>query len=156
MLVLSFINTGLYLLSELMLSLMLPTMNEFYANNPQQFPDEWGIMIERMLSLPQWYFVLLAVLDIASVAGLVLMWRLRKNGFHCYTLAKLMLMLMPLLFLDRSFVSIGDIMIGVLFIAYYFFLFKQLGIFDGSWSSQSPAGEGPVEDSPDDEPSQEN
>ena len=63
---------------------------------------------------------------------MLLMWQLRKNGFHCYTLAKLMLMLMPLLFLDRSYVGFGDMMMAVLFIVYYFFLMKSLGAFGGT------------------------
>ena len=54
---------------------------------------------------------------------------LRKNGFHYYTLSKLLLMLMPVLFLDRSFVGIGNIMIGILFIALYFYLLRSLGVF---------------------------
>lgn len=135
LLVFSYINTGMFLLSELIGASMLPQMNDYYHSNTSLFPDEWSILMERMLGIPQWYFLLLAVLDIASIAGMVLMWRLRKNGFHCYALSKLLLMLMPLLFLDRSFVGIGNIMIGILFIAYYYFLLKGLSSYtpaDGS------------------------
>ena len=38
-------------------------------------------------------------------------------------------MLLPMLFLDRSYVGIGDIMLGVLFIAYYFLLLRALQVF---------------------------
>lgn len=130
LLVMSFIDTGLYLISELMSGIMLPWMTEYAEAHPELLPDQWGILLERALSIPQWYYLLCAVLDAASFAGLVLMWHLRKNGFHCYALAKLLLMLMPMLFLGRSFVGVGNIMIGVFFIAYYFFLMKSLGTFD--------------------------
>lgn len=33
---------------------------------------------------------------------------------------------MPLLFLDRSFVGVGNIMLGVLFIVYYYYLMRVL------------------------------
>ena len=131
LLVLSFINTGFYLISELFSGICMPWMQEYYTNNPSIMPEEYKQLIDRAFQIPQWYYILSAILDAASIAGLVLMWRLRKNGFHCYTLAKLLLMILPLLFLDRSFVGIGNIMLGVLVIAYYFFLMRSLGLFSG-------------------------
>lgn len=140
----SFISTGIYFISELVSGLALPGLREYYAANPNILPDQWGILLERSLSIPQWYYFLLAILDAASIAGLVLMWKLRKNGFHCYTLSKLLLMLMPMLFLDRSFVGVGNIMIALLFIVWYLYLMRSLGAF-GNMASQDGA-EGPEEE----------
>lgn len=126
LLVLSFINTGLYLLSELLSAALLPTMTQFFEANPDIVPDELAIMIDRSLNIPQWYYLLTALLDIISIVGLIKMWHLRQNGFHYYTLTKLLLILLPVLFLDRMFVSIGDIMIAVLMIAYYFVLMRGI------------------------------
>ena len=128
LLVISFIVSGLYFLSELVSGLTLPWM-----------PDQWNILLERSLSIPQWYYLLCALLDAISVIGLVLMWRLRRNGFHCYALSKLLLMLMPLLFLDRSYVGAGNIMLGVLFIVYYYYLMR---ILTSSTDVTPPASEG--------------
>ena len=135
MLVFSFIYTGMYVLGHLSLGLSGETMREAmmqtYITMLEQNDDfkAAAIMMERFLDVPQWYYLLCALLDAVSLLGMALMWRLRRNGFHCYALAKLLLMLLPLLFLDRSFVAIGDMMLAVLFIVYYFFLLKVLGAF---------------------------
>lgn len=137
LLVLSFINTGSWLLSHFALCIstdaMRQTMMDVYnvmADKNQDLKSA-VIMMERFFAVPQWYYLLCVLLEAASVVGMVLMWRIRKNGFHCYALSKLLLIMLPLLFLDRSFVAIGDIMIAVLFIVYYFFLLKALGAFGG-------------------------
>lgn len=145
LLVISFIYTGIMLIGELISGIALPWMTRYYATHPNAVPDEWGIMLERSLSIPQWYYFLTALLDAVSVVGLVLMWRLRKNGFHCYTLAKLLLVLMPMLFLSRSYIGIGNIMVCVLMIGFYFYLMRALGTFKGG--SSTPASVDPDDNS---------
>ena len=138
LLVISFIYTGMWALCHFMLGITnieaRTAIQEVYntlAEKNESY-SAFAIMCEKMFAVPQWYYLICGLLDAISFAGLMLMWRLRKNGFHCYTLAKLLLMLMPLLFLDRSYVGFGDMMMAVLFIAYYFFLMKSLGAFGGS------------------------
>ena len=137
LLILSFISTGMYFLSGLISGLALPWMRDYYSAHPNAVPDEWGLLLERSLSIPQWYYLLCALLDAVSIVGLVLMWRLRKEGFHCYTLAKLLLVLMPMLFLSRSFIGLGNIMMCVLMIGFYFYLMRALGTFSGGASPTS-------------------
>lgn len=140
LLIISFISTGTWALSHLMLGLTgtdtRASMMEVYqalADRNEAF-SPYAILCEKLFAVPQWYYLICALLDAVSFGGLLLMWRVRKNGFHCYTLAKLLLMLMPLLFLDRSYVGFGNMMMAVLFIVYYFFLMKSLGAFGGSSS----------------------
>ena len=137
LLILSFIYTGIMFIGELISGMALPWMTRYYAAHPDAVPDEWGILLERSLSIPQWYYFLTALLDAVSIVGMVLMWRLRKNGFHCYTLAKLLLIAMPMLFLSRSFIGIGNIMVCVLMICIYFYLMRALGTFSGGASPTS-------------------
>ena len=128
MLVISFICTGVYCLFDLLAGIGLPWMADYCAENQEKLPGAWVILIERKLSIPQWYYLLSAVLDVASLGGVVLMWRMRRNGFFSYSLAKVLLMLMPMLFLDRSYVGVGNMMVAVLFIVCYFLLMRSLGI----------------------------
>lgn len=133
LLVISFFNTGNSLLGELLLGFSGPDVRSAIMGMYEQLPEKYSvyaIAMHKVLEIPQWYCLLQAVLDAASIAGLVLMCRLRKNGFHCYTLSKLLLMMMPMLFLSRSYVSIGDMMIAALVIVYYFFLMKAMGAFE--------------------------
>lgn len=149
LLILSFIYTGAWTLCHFMLGASGPETRETMMGVYQTLAEKndtyepYAIMCERLFAVPQWYYVICGLLDAISFVGLLLMWRLRRNGFHCYTLAKLLLMLMPLLFLDRSYVGLGDIMIGILFIVYYFFLLKGIGLFGGSSPKRDNA---PVEE----------
>lgn len=131
LLVISFVVTGSQLIWEIMgIAGMFPRIHDIYTNNPSEVNDIFAIRMEQEMAVPQWYNLLRGFLDLTSCVGLALMWRLRKNGFHAYTLSKLLLMLLPMLFLDRSYVGTGDIMIAILFIAYYFFLLKGLNAFN--------------------------
>ena len=138
LLIISFIYTGMWVLCHFMLGFtgsdMQQSMLEVYQSMSEKNESfsAYAIFCEKLFAVPQWYYIICGLLDAISFVGLLLMWRIRKNGFHSYTLAKLMLMLMPLLFLDRSYVGFGDMMMAVLFIAYYFFLMKSLGAFGNS------------------------
>ena len=136
LLIISFIYTGMWVLCHFMLGFtgsdMRQSMLEVYQSMSEKNESfsAYAIFCEKLFAVPQWYYIICGLLDAISFVGLLLMWRIRKNGFHSYTLAKLMLM--PLLFLDRSYVGFGDMMMAVLFIAYYFFLMKSLGAFGNS------------------------
>jgi len=147
LLVMSFIFSGSYLLLGLEFSFASQMIGDIFTSYSGKMAEEYHLVIDRELAKPQWYHLLCTLLNATSIVGLVMMWNLRKNGFHCYTLSKLLLMLMPILFMGRSYVAIGDIMIAILFIAYYFFLLKNLGAFNPPDASSAPVP--PESDSPD-------
>ena len=126
LLVITFIFAGLSAFSYLMTALLLPTMQHIYADNPSILPEQFSLMMQQMLDTPRGYFLGAGLLYTLEVLGAALMWRLRWTGFHCYTLARLLLLLLPLLFLGRGFVGIGDIMMALLFVAVYYMLMRQL------------------------------
>lgn len=129
LLVITFISAGLSALVYLIMGATLPTVKEYYAANPSLLPEQFATFMQRMLEVPQTYYVGCGILYAVEVLGGAFMWTLRPAGFHCYTLARLLLLVMPLLFLGRGFVSIGDIMFAVLFIFVYWSLLRQLGAF---------------------------
>ena len=45
LLVISFIVSGLYFLSELVSGLTLPWMQRYYAAHPEVMPDQWNILL---------------------------------------------------------------------------------------------------------------
>lgn len=126
LLVITFIFAGLSAFSYLMTALLLPTMQQIYADNPTMLPEQFSVMMQQMLDTPRGFFLGAGLLYVLEVLGAALMWRLRWSGFHCYTLARLLLLLLPALFLGRSFVGIGDIMMALLFVAVYYMLMRQL------------------------------
>ncbi len=119
MLVLSMVNAGTSVLSNLILGFMAPTMGEMFENGSLPLPEELTEAIRTLTRIPQYYFFIVALFWGLSFYGALSMWKLRKTGFHCYTLAQLILLLIPLVFLGKSYVSLGDIMFTLLFIAYY-------------------------------------
>lgn len=137
LLVISFVVSGSHLLSYLLTGTSLPFIKEEMLEVAKDLPDQFALIIDKALAVPQWYYLVAALLNVASVVGLTLMWKLKGSGFHCYTISKLLLMLMPLLFLDRSYIGIGDIMMAILFIVYYFVLLRMLGVLGGKNSVTS-------------------
>lgn len=126
LLVLTFIFSGLSAFSYLMTSLLLPTMQRLYTDNPAILPEQFSVMMQQLLDTPRGYFLGAGLLYLLEVLGAAFMWRLHWTGFHCYTLARLLLLLLPALFLGRGFVGIGDIMFALLFVAVYYMLMRQL------------------------------
>lgn len=132
LLVLTFIYAGLSCFAYLLTSAMLPSMQQFYEANRSMFPEQVHTMMTTMLDIPRGYFFAAGLLYGVELFGAVLMWNLRPSGFHSYTLARMLLLLVPLLFLGRGFLGLGDVMMAALFIFVYWMLMKQLGAFSSA------------------------
>ena len=146
LLVITFIFAGLSAFSYLVTAAMLPSMQQIYAANPTMLPEQFSVMMQQLMDTPRGYFLGAGLLYVLEVLGAALMWRLRWSGFHCYTLARLLLLLLPLLFLGRGFVGIGDVMMALLFVAVYYMLMRQL-----TAEANPPAGQ---PEPPHDEPAE--
>lgn len=141
LLVLTFIFAGISCLSYLFIALNQSWLSGFYAANRSLLPDEIYTATQSMLERPRGFFAALAALYALEIGGGVLMWNLRPSGWHCYILARLLLILVPLLFIGKGAMGIGDIMMAALFIFVYWHLLKQLGAFgskDGSQPTPQP------------------
>lgn len=130
LLVLTFFFSGLSCLVYLVTSLSLPAMQQYYEANIDLFPTQIYTMMTTFFEMPRSYFLVAAMLYALEVVGAALMWNVRVAGFHCYTLARLLLILVPLLFLGKSYVGLGDVMMAALFVFVYWLLLKQLGAFN--------------------------
>lgn len=117
---------GLSAMSYLSMGLMLPTVRQVLADNPSMLPEQMEVMMERLLDTPRSFYIVSALLYLLEVLGAAFMWRLRWPGFHCYTLARLLLLLLPALFLGRAFLGVGDIMMALLFVTVYYLLMRRL------------------------------
>ena len=122
---------GLSCMSYLMMGTMMPAFERYYSTHPGLLPEQFYTMMEQLFEVPRSYYVGCGLLYALELLGAVLMWNLRRSGFHCYTLARLLLLLLPLLFLGRGDVALGDIMFALLFILVYYLLLRQLGVFGG-------------------------
>lgn len=130
LLVLSFIGSGVSFLSNFMTGAILPFAKTMYESGSMTFPSEMTVYVEELLETPRSFFFSSALLYGLSLTGAILMWNLRKSGFHLYTLAQLLILLITLLFLGREHVALGNIMFTLLFIIYYYIAMRNLGVFD--------------------------
>jgi hypothetical protein len=74
--------------------------------------------LSRLLEIPAYHSYLMALLSGVSLAGVILMWKLKKLGFHLYTMAQIIMLIM-LALLGRAHIGPGDIMLTVLFVVFY-------------------------------------
>lgn len=125
-LVLSFIGSGMSFFSYIMMSVGLSGLQAMYNTGSLTFPAEMTVFFEQLMETPRIFFVFSALLYAMSLGGLALMWNIRKNGFHMYTLAQLLLLLVTVLFLGRERLALGDVMFTLLFIVYYYVAMRQL------------------------------
>jgi hypothetical protein len=150
LLVITFIFAGLSCISYFFVTLLQPTIQSYYSAHPEVLPGEMQTMMQQMLEVPRTYFAVSSLLYALELAGAILMWNLRASGFHCYTLARLLLLLIPLLFLGRAYIGIGDVMFALLYIAVYWMLLRQQGVFGDKKAEATDNGdEGGNADLPD-------
>ena len=129
LLVLSLVYSALSALAYLGMSLLMPSMQRIYEANPTLLPGEMVVMWERIAAVPRILYAVQGLLAALSFTGCILMWHLRRSGYHTYAIAQLLLLLLPLLFLGKGYLGLGDIMFTALFLLVYFLLLRQLGIF---------------------------
>ncbi len=122
--VLTFIGSGWSFISYLILSALGPRIQEY----PMPFSTpETDEMFQRMADVPQWQYFLIALLFAVSVIGAVQMLRLKKIGFHIYTIAQILaLVLVPYFTLGTFYPGIWSIFITLLFVGAYGYFYKRM------------------------------
>ncbi len=118
--ILSFIGSGMSGASFLMVyssyNEVIPALSEF----AESFPG-----MEMLLTAGRGFFLTGFVLYFLSVIGVSLMWRMRKAGFHFYTGSQLMILLLPLFYIEGYPLPFFDAVITGLFIFLYSRFYKM-------------------------------
>ena len=109
----TFAGSGLGLLSYGTIGLI----HSFFSSNLALIPDQQNReLIEMMLSAGRLFFFLNAILYAVSFAGAVLLWRMKKMGFHLYTASQLLLLILPLAYIKGFPMPGTNIFLSVVFI----------------------------------------
>jgi hypothetical protein len=109
----TFVGSGLGLLSYGIIGLI----HGFFSRNLALIPDEQNReLIEMMLSAGRTFFFLNAILYASSFAGAVLLWRMKKTGFHLYTASQLLLLILPMAYIKGFPMPGTNIFLTILFI----------------------------------------
>lgn len=114
--VLTFIGSGVSLFSSLFVAAayeVIPLVIE-EAKMP-----EAEQMLDLMLVAGRPFFIYMAILYAISLAGAIMMWRLRKTGFHLYTTSQLLMLILPLVVIDNYQLPWTSVLLTVTFILAY-------------------------------------
>lgn len=138
LLVLSIVYGSMMFLSGLTMAVALPSLDSLYRANEAMLPETVFTMWERMAAIPRLLYAGMAVLGLMSVVGCVLMWNIRRSGFHFYAIAQLLMLVLPMLFLGTGYLGLGDVMFTALFLLVYYLQLKGLGAFDAAAPAVEP------------------
>ncbi len=96
--ILTFIFSGLLSLSAIFIPAFSEQMGEFIQNDPN-YTEAQKTAIFFTLHLGWGYYLLVFTLAASSLVGAILMWNLKKIGFHMYALSNSLYLLVPMLML---------------------------------------------------------
>ena len=125
--ILTFIGSGIGFFSNLFVALSYDLIVQMVDND--DLPSMYEMAIENMkmmLSGGVIYFILSFILFLISFIGAIFMWNLKRIGFHLYTIAQILILILPAFFLNGQAISIYNLFFTGLFIALYAINLKEM------------------------------
>lgn len=121
--VLTFIGSGCSLLSNFSIGLSVNMLRDMVQNGAfasyfDVMPDMQASM-ERLLDLPRYYYFLTGLFYAVSLTGAIMMWNLKRRGFHFYTIAQCMVILLEMLLVSGTGLPWAALVWTGLFVALY-------------------------------------
>ena len=114
--ILTFIGSGMNLISSLMISVFYDQFTILSESISQSFhlPE-----LEMLLEGKPVFFAISALIYAGCITGAILMWKLKKTGFHIYTVFQILLILSPMYFFHLPSPSLLDIILSGIFVTLY-------------------------------------
>ena len=144
LLVLSLINAILQIFSSLGMWVTTPVMSQMLANGEleesmapflafMQMDDEatkafWEVL-ENRLTINPIYYLFTALLYIGSLIGVIKMFKLQRTGFHIYSIAQMLLLIVSVIYVYSTQGSAGffnEFLMTVMFILIYHLYLKRI------------------------------
>ena len=141
LLVLSFINACWNILRSIALYFYTPKMVEMYENGQleemmqpfsamgEEFTNAMNDTMHIFIQINPNYYLILLVLFIASLVGVLKMFKCDKRGFHIYSIAQICMLIDHSVFvypLQKPSLFTSDLIITALFILLYYLYFKRM------------------------------
>lgn len=115
--ILTFIGSGIYFFSNLMTFLLFDEVKAAASEISKIWKQP--AIAEMFVNTSPAFFAWMAGISLLSLAGAVQMWRLRKLGFHLYTVAQILLIIVPMYFFRFPNPDILNIMLSGIFVLLY-------------------------------------
>ncbi len=122
--ILTFVFSGLGVISSILTPLLSNEMIYFLKESPN-YDDALFSESIRVIQSGWSYYLPTAILAFGSLIGAVLMWKLKKAGFHLYAISNLTLLFIPTIVLGIP-LSWSAIFVTVGFIGLYGMNFKLM------------------------------
>ena len=145
LLVLSFINACWNIIRSIVLYFTTPKMVEMYQNGQfdemmapfsgmgEDFTKAMNDSMHIFTQINPNYYLILLVLFIASLIGVLKMFKADKRGFHIYSIAQICMLIDHSVFvypLQKPSPFTSDLIITILFILLYYLYFKRMQMVD--------------------------
>lgn len=118
--ILTFIGSGLSMLSNVALFSVIGQVREMFAEDPMYTVLGVEMNMSIFLNVNSWFFMVQAILYSLSFSGALQMWKLNKVGFHIYSVAQILLLIVPKIFIaDMPFPAMDLILTGSFIYFYY-------------------------------------
>ena len=114
--ILTFIGSGVSALSSIFVAVFYDFMP--MAVEQSSIPDAEEMM-EMVIAMGRSSFVYMVLLNGLSLLGAIFMWKLNKKGFHLYTIAQLLMLIVPLLIVTGYKTPFTTILLTASFILAY-------------------------------------
>ena len=143
LLVLSFINACWNILRSIIMYFTTPRMSEMLNNGQfEEMMEPFSSMGEEFIKamndsmtvltqINTNYYLILLVLFIASLVGVIKMFRGDKRGLHIYAIAQILMLIDASVFvypLQKPSPFFSDLLLTVIFILIYYLYFKRMNL----------------------------
>jgi len=122
--ILTFIGSGLSMLSNVVLYSVIDQIREVFAENPLYTVFGVEMNMSIFLNVNASFFLIQAILYSLSITGAWRMWKLNKNGFHIYSVAQILILIVPKLFISDMPFPVMDLLLTGSFIYFYYLNLK--------------------------------
>lgn len=119
--VLTFIGSGINIFSNFITAAFFDMVCSMMDASPM-FKSIEGMddVLDTIVAAGPFYYAIVAVLSAVSFIGALLMFRLKKSGFHFYAAAQILLLILPFLFGLGTFSDIKfPLLLTILFVGGY-------------------------------------
>lgn len=119
--ILTFIGSGISAFANLIMFITIDDWKLAYENGlfesfDKLFQDE---ALQILMNVNPRFYLLQALIYVASLAGAMLMWNLKKMGFHVYTVAQILLLITYNLYLPSQPFPFLPLLLSITFILLY-------------------------------------
>jgi len=129
--ILTFIGSGFSLISQLIMPVTAPIALEFVQQSSFASIPDMIETYEQIIDTPKWQFYMTTFFCATSIMGAIYMLRMKKIGFHIYTVSKFALLIITQ-FLMGGYLApkFSGLFITLLFIGLYSIYYKKLSAME--------------------------